>query len=141
MVAVAHATQGEVRRLVVVRTGPSVVRSGRLAQRVPAHVDVPITVYRRRRAVALLVVATALAAFVLLLQGIAAPFAAGAPGASEPSGARAAVYVVQPGDTFWAIAGRLHPGEDPRPLVARLVAAHGSPTLVPGERLRLPDGA
>ncbi|MDQ4069750.1 MAG: LysM peptidoglycan-binding domain-containing protein, partial [Actinomycetota bacterium] len=60
--------------------------------------------------------------------------------ASERPSASGAVYVVQPGDTFWDIASRLRPGEDPRPLVAELVAAHGSPVLVAGDRLRLPGG-
>jgi len=117
------------RRLVIVRAAPSV-------HAVP--VGIPTTVYRRRRAVALLAVVTALAALVLALQPILGPSGTGWP--PERPGAPA-VYVVQPGDTFWAIAGRLHPGEDPRPLVARLVAAHGSPVLVPGQRLHLPDRA
>jgi hypothetical protein len=48
------------------------------------------------------------------------------------------VYVVQPGDTLWTIAVKLRPSGDPRPLVDKLVAAHGSTTLHVGERIPLP---
>lgn len=34
-------------------------------------------------------------------------------------------YLVHPGDTLWAIAERLAPGEDPRPLVDAIVDANG----------------
>jgi hypothetical protein len=85
-----------------------------------------------------LLAATVLAAVVLAVGGLLASFGGGPLTASERPGAPAAVYVVQPGDTFWDIARRLDPAGDPRPLVARLVAAHGSPVLVPGERLALP---
>jgi hypothetical protein len=129
MTAVAHASPGDIRRLVAVRTGPS-LRA--------APVRVSATTYRLRRTVALLVVVTSVAALVLVLHALLAPFGGGPLTASERPGAPGAVYVVQPGDTFWGIAHRLHPEDDPRPLVARMVAAHGSPVLVPGERLRLP---
>jgi len=130
MVAVAHASPPEVQRLVVVRTAP------RLAP-VPARRPAPV-VYRRRRAVALLVVVSVAAVLVLAVGGLRASFGGAPLIASERPGAPAAVYVVQPGDTFWEIARRLDRGGDPRPLVARLVAAHGSAVLVPGERLALP---
>jgi hypothetical protein len=43
--------------------------------------------------------------------------------------------IVRPGDSLWAIAQRLAPGEDPRPVVDALAdARHGAP-LVPGERV------
>ncbi|MGH9181673.1 MAG: LysM peptidoglycan-binding domain-containing protein [Acidimicrobiales bacterium] len=51
-----------------------------------------------------------------------------------------AVYVVQPGDTFWAIVQRLQPESDPRPVVDRLVRANGGPLLRAGQRVVLPDG-
>ena len=135
MVAVAHASPaGSVaehrQRLVVVRSTPSAAPAITLR---PAP-----TVYRRRRAVAVLVVITVVAALVLAVGGLQASFGGGPLTASERPGAPASVYVVQPGDTFWEIARRLDPTGDPRPLVARLVAAHGSPVLVPGERLALP---
>jgi LysM repeat protein len=130
MVAVAHASPAKSPRLVVVRTAPSVR---------PVVLGRPMAaVYRRRRAIALLVAATVVAALVLAVGGLLASFGGGPLTASERPGASASVYVVQPGDTFWEIARRLDPAGDPRPLVARLVAAHGSPVLVAGERIALP---
>lgn len=50
-----------------------------------------------------------------------------------------AVYVVQPGDTLWAIAVRLQPAGDPRVLIARLEAMnHLQGELVAGQRIVLP---
>jgi hypothetical protein len=133
MVAVAHASPAQSPRLVVVRTNLAAA---------PAPARVPTaTVYRRRRVVAAVLVAAVAAALVLAVGGLLASFGGGPLTASERPGAPAAVYVVQPGDTFWEIARRLDPSGDPRPLVARLVAAHGSPVLVPGERLALPAAA
>ena len=132
MTAVAHASPGELRRLVVVGTAP-VVR--------PLPASSRSATYRRRRLAALLVVATGAAALLLVLHGLLASFGGGPLTAPERPGARESVYVVQPRDTFWGVASRLRPGEDPRPLVAQLVAAHGSPVLVAGERLRLPAPA
>ena len=130
MVAVAHASPAHVQRLVVVRTAPQIT---------PLHVGRPAAaVYRRRRMIAALVVVTVAVALILAVGGLLASFGGGPLTASERPGAPASVYVVQPGDTFWEIARRLDPAADPRPLVARLVAAHGSPVLVPGERLALP---
>lgn len=132
MAAVAHASPADLRRLSLVGTGASL-------RLVPARV--PTTVYRRRRAAALLVLVTAVVAIALAAQGVVASFGGGVPPATSPGGHRAVgggLYVVQPGDTFWDIARRLSPGEDPRPLVAELVAAHGSPVLITGERLHLP---
>lgn len=135
MVAVAHASPAQSPRLVVVRTDS-------FAAPAPAPARLPVaTVYRRRRLAAALLVATVAAALVLAAGGLLASFGGGPLTASERPGAPAAVYVVQPGDTFWEIARRLDPAGDPRPLVARLVAAHGSPVLVPGERLALPAAA
>jgi nucleoid-associated protein YgaU len=133
MAAVAHASPADIRRLVVVRTAPLAPASA------PARV--PAATYRRRRAIAMLVVVTAVATLLLVLHGLLAAFGGGPLTASERPGVPGAVYVVQPGDTFWEIARRLEPGGDPRPLVARLVAEHGSPVLVAGDRLRLPTDA
>ena len=133
MAAVAHISPIDVRRLALVRTGP-VVR--------PARTTLPAAIYRRRQAVALLVVLSVCVALFFALQGLWAALGGGPLGASQRPGATGgAVYVVQPGDTFWAIATQLRPNEDPRPLVARLVAAHGSPVLVAGERLAVPIGS
>ena len=131
MVAVTQASPAQLQRLAIVPTISSATRVSR----------VPATVYRRRRAVALVVAASVIAALVLAVGGLLASFGGGPLTASERPGVPSAVYVVQPGDTFWDIARRLDPAGDPRPLVARLVAAHGSPVLVPGERLALPAAA
>ena len=130
MAAVAHASPAGIRRLSFVGTGPSV-------RPVPARV--PTTVYRRRQAAALVVVLTALLALALAVHGLLVPSGGGPLTASGRPGGVTSVYVVQPGDTFWEIARRLQPGGDPRPLVAELVAAHGSAVLVAGERIQLPD--
>jgi Tfp pilus assembly protein FimV len=45
------------------------------------------------------------------------------------------VYVVQPGDTMWAIAHRMAPDGDVRPVVDRLVAQLHGRALTPGTRL------
>ncbi len=110
---------------------------GVAAARPAAHrADVSELTYRRRRAAAAAIVV----ALFLAVQGLLATVGGGATieRPAPVADARFSAYVVQPGDTFWEIARRLDPAADPRPLVARLVAAHGSPILVPGERLALP---
>lgn len=99
--------------------------------------------YRRRRAVAAGLVVSVLVMVRValgLLGGEALPASERpAPGAGPGAGPEVGiVHVVQPGDTFWSLATRIDPQADPRPLVDRLVAAHGSPTLVVGERILLP---
>jgi hypothetical protein len=133
MVAVAQASPASPRRLVVVTT-PSVTRSS-----TPA---VPAATYRRRRLVAAALLAGLLLALSLAVHAIAASTVGTAPAAAADRGETAGViHVVQPGETFWAIARSLRPNEDPRPLVAQLVAAHGSASLMVGERIRLPAGS
>jgi len=131
MVAVAYVSPAPIRRLAVVRTRPV---AG------PARTTLPVTVYRRRRVVAVLMLVSVVAALALALQGLSASFGDG-PLADSRQATPTGTYVVQPGDTFWSIAGRLRPDEDPRPLVARMVAAHGSPVLIAGERLAMPAAA
>ena len=131
MAAVAHASSAHIRGMVPVHIG-SYVPS--------APLRTPVAVYRRRRIAALVVAAGVLAAVVLAVGWLVAAVGANPASASERLPAEAA-YVVQPGDTFWDIARRLEPGGDPRPLVSRLVAAHGSPVLMAGERLALPAAA
>ena len=129
MVAVAQAPPAPPRRLVVVRTTPVI-------RRAPAAL--PAATYRRRRLVAATVLAGVLLALFVALNLLVSPGHAAAP---DQPGFPTVVHVVQPGETFWAIAHALRPNEDPRPLVAQLVAAHGSASLMAGERIRLPAGS
>ena len=92
---------------------------------------------RRRRAVALAVVAAG------LVGGLALPLPAlgGAPAARLGSAAAApgeTVYVVRPGDTLWSIATRFDHGGDPRPLAEALAEETGSAVVVPGEHIAIP---
>ncbi len=81
-------------------------------------------------------------------RGAFAGFAPDAPSAGAASSAAptaaagstaAGTVVVRPGDTFWSIARDLQPSGDIRPLVDRLVAAHGSTAIAPGDRISI-DG-
>ena len=109
---------------------------------VPSRARVSSTIYRRRRLAAVLVVAgLALAAWAALgaLGGVLT-----ASGRSAPDlGTRASVSVVEvgPGDTVWSIARRLQPSGDVRPLVDRLVQAHGGTVLRVGERIVVPPSS
>ncbi|MBV9594454.1 MAG: LysM peptidoglycan-binding domain-containing protein [Actinobacteria bacterium] len=85
---------------------------------------------------ALLGVATGLA--IVLGAWLSAPSApsGAATGRVEPE---PAVVVVQGGDSLWAIAGRLEPGADPRPVVTRLERVNhlaDGQALLPGQTLR-----
>jgi LysM repeat protein len=75
-------------------------------------------------------VALALALAAALWAGAVRPSS----GAGQPQ-----TYVVRPGDTLWSIASARYPG-DPRDGVWRLERRNGlgSPTIRPGQRLRLP---
>jgi hypothetical protein len=94
------------------------------------------TYVRRRRRLAaalLLVLVSALGSPVARAVAEAeAPTRAG--GESDPA------YVVEPGDTLWAIATRWAPGHDPREVVHLVVELNDLQTvsLVPGQRLTLP---
>lgn len=112
------------------------------------------TTYRRRRMAALLVsvglvVVAAQAGAALGGSSLAASerrptsqpgTAPGAPEA-DTAGLREVPgreVVVRPGDTLWAIAVRLAPDEDPRPLVDELMAARDGAPLEPGEVIVVP---
>ncbi len=132
MVAVAHLPQAAHRPLVVVRSTPVRHFQPQVA---------PAATYRRRRAVALAAVASAVVALLVAVQSLLGALGGGTATVPERPAVSGPVHVVQPGDTFWDIARALRPDDDPRALVARLVAAHGSPVLVAGERLALPAAA
>jgi LysM repeat protein len=99
--------------------------------------------YRRRRLAALAVVVLVLIAAVGAiaigrgaLAGVV-PHTTTTPAAATP-GPGAHTIVVQPGDTLWAIARRIQPTGEVRPLVDRLAALHGPGVLQAGDRLVLP---
>jgi hypothetical protein len=96
-------------------------------------------VYRRRRAIALLVLVSGLALGALWLGG--GPLTASGPAAAKPALAAASsdgTYVVQPGDTLWALVRRVQPRGDIRPIVHQLSTARQGAPLRAGERIVLP---
>lgn len=92
-------------------------------------------------ALAALVALAALGAVNLLGADAAASGPASTAESLHPAGADAstpsapAVVVVQPGDTLWAIARRLQPTGDIRPLVDELAHRAGGAAVVSGQRL------
>jgi nucleoid-associated protein YgaU len=88
----------------------------------------------RRRRLALTVSAALIAA------AWAGPVARALGTGHEPVPAARSSYVVRGGDTLWAIAERLAPRQDPRPIVDAIEAAnHVDPgALVPGTTLVIP---
>ena len=99
------------------------------------------SVYRRRRflvsvALGLLVSALSLLGGELIGRVTGTTGAPVVAAVGEP-----VVYVVQPGDTLWSIAGSINPeGRDVRSTVDRLAEAAGGPILQPGQRVVLPVG-
>ena len=88
---------------------------------------------RRGRALARML-ATVLVVAVFLL---VAPGLARGDGPDRP--ASRVTYVVQPGDTLWSIARRVAPGQDPRPVVDRLIEANDvRGGLQAGQELSIP---
>ena len=97
-------------------------------------------IYRRRRV--LVIVALFFDVFLLVLAARAALGALGggplaAPETPAGRGGASAVYVVQPGDTYWSIARHLKPTGDVRALVDRLSTGHNGAPLQSGEQLVL----
>jgi hypothetical protein len=97
-------------------------------------VGVTRTRVRRRRLVALALVAGAVAS----LTGSVANAIGTHGGEARP----ARTHVVAPGDTLWSIATDLRPGRDPRDVVSAIAAANGVDpgSLVPGQELVIPTG-
>ena len=92
------------------------------------------SIYWRRR----LVVLVAVLLFVVAARAALGALGGGplaAPETPAGRGGAAAVYVVQPGDTYWTIARHLRPSGDVRALVDRLSSEHGGAPLQPGEQL------
>jgi nucleoid-associated protein YgaU len=61
------------------------------------------------------------------------------PGPAPVTGAMgsARTHVVRPGDTLWAIARKIKPEGDPRPIVDELARRTGGRPLQPGQRIAL----
>jgi nucleoid-associated protein YgaU len=86
-----------------------------------------VTRWRRRA------VAGAVGLTVLVAAGKAGAALGGSPLAVPERRPAVTRYVVQPGDSLWAIAERIEPDRDPRPVVDALTTARGDGPLVPGE--------
>ena len=102
-------------------------------------------IYKRRQLVAFaLVVLLVIAALSVARAAIGGPGAAPLTGPRSAGGTNAvqpiarSVYVVQPGDTLWAIARALQPEGDVRPLVGKIADQRGGAPLQVGERIALP---
>lgn len=77
---------------------------------------------------------------VAIGRGTFAGFAPDAPSAAAAAAVGAEggrTVMVRPGDTMWSIARDLQPTGDIRPMVDRLVAAHGSSAIAPGDRIAI----
>lgn len=98
----------------------------------PRQGRAPAAVYTRRR------LAVAALALGLVLGLVSFGQSAGAGRTSEAEAADALSYVVQPGDSLWAIAVSLTSG-DPRPVVDALTDIAGGAMLQPGQRLVIPS--
>jgi LysM repeat protein len=86
----------------------------------------------------LLGLVVALAFALISLGQVAAQ--AGSSEATSDSAPVSSTYVVQPGETLWAIAERLDPDADPRETVARIVAMNDLPdsSVLVGQELLIP---
>jgi hypothetical protein len=101
-----------------------------------ARVVSPVTYWRRR--IAVVVIAVAL---VLVMARAGAALGGSTPTAPERHPAQSSAVttakstVVRPGDSLWAVAQRLAPGDDPRPVVDALSEARHGTVLTPGETI------
>jgi nucleoid-associated protein YgaU len=91
------------------------------------------TYVRRRRTTALIVAA-------LLGAVLVGPVAGAVAGPRHVAAPKSQTYVVESGDTLWAIASKVRPGADPRPLIRQLQQVNGvdAGALTPGQSLVIP---
>lgn len=112
----------------VVRLVPDLEAERPVRPAVTAEIGSEVFLQRR-----LVVAAVVLALVVGVVSFLGADGSSGAAGAvSGPQ-----TVVVEPGDSLWAIAGRLAPG-DPRPLVDELSRLVGGTDIRPGQRIHVP---
>jgi LysM repeat protein len=90
-----------------------------------------------RRRIGVLVFAAALAASVGLAANDGLADRGGDPASASAVGRPATTYVVQPGDTLWAIAERVGHGSVAL-YVDALITLNGGSVILPGQQLRLP---
>jgi LysM repeat protein len=97
--------------------------------------------YRRRRLAALVLVVGLLGAALAGARSVLADRGDGPATvpAVVPAAAAPGVYVVQPGDNLWTIAGRLVPPGQVASLVEDLVEVNGGATVRVGQVLVLPE--
>ena len=95
-----------------------------------------------RRRVGVLVFAAALITSVGAVASDGLADRGGDPASTSAAGRSAAstsaTYTVQPGDTLWAIAERMHPDGDITLYVDALITLNGGSVIVPGQQLQLP---
>jgi Tfp pilus assembly protein FimV len=113
------------------RTAPSFGGSVRPLR--PAVSRHPMHVARRRRVVVFSVAATlaGVAMFAVMLGRVPASV-------SEHHPVSPVTHVVQPGETLWSIAQRVHPSGDVASYVDQLVRANGGDTIRVGQQIVVP---
>jgi hypothetical protein len=128
----------------VVELQPSRSRGPRPAatrSRVSFDAAAPSVVYRRRRVLAATVLAAVMVVSFTGGRAVLADRSAGVTSSSSavvPADQMPAVYLVQPGDTMWAIAERFAGRVSIGAYVDALIAANGGASIQAGQQLVLP---
>ena len=114
------------------RTGTRAQVLGRGRPVARRTVRTSVATFRRRRLVALILVAAGIMGTARAAVALGGPTPLAAP---EQPPAVATSYIVQPGDSLWTVAAAVAPDTDPRRVVDALDAARDGRPLVPGERV------
>jgi hypothetical protein len=98
------------------------------------------SVHLTHRGRLVLIIALMLVGFMVVSLGRAATDAVAADPAAPQSGVATTEWVVQPGETLWAIAESVAPDADPRDTIARIVSLNDLPesSVQAGQTLRIP---